>query len=99
MSRFFAFLLVLFLTSSCVVRKNGEEASSIKKAAATATRAREGSEDGDEGSVKTRPSNRPERKAVVRGARYVRANFVTGGPWSEPTFADSTVGDSVEGRI
>jgi len=34
----------------------------------------------------------------LRGGRLAAANYVTGGPWAEPTFADSTVGDSVDGE-
>lgn len=47
-----------------------------------------------------RPYKAPPRKTVVRPAAQVReaAPIIRGGPWTEPTFADSTVGDFVDGE-
>jgi beta-lactamase class D len=33
-----------------------------------------------------------------RGRRSFGSSFVSGGPWLEPTFADSTIGDNVDGE-
>jgi penicillin-binding protein 2 len=38
------------------------------------------------------------RSTSSRYSRRSRSNYVSGGPWTEPTFADSTVGDNVEGE-
>jgi len=35
---------------------------------------------------------------LARASRFRGNNFVAGGPWSEPTFADSTVGDHIDGE-
>jgi cell division protein FtsI/penicillin-binding protein 2 len=33
-----------------------------------------------------------------KSRRSARRNYVTGGPWLEPTYADSTVGDNIDGE-
>lgn len=38
------------------------------------------------------------RRQLVRKASYRGNSFIRGGPWKEPTFADSSDGDSVDGE-
>jgi hypothetical protein len=38
------------------------------------------------------------RASRSRRFRVRNANYVAGGPWLEPTFADSTLGDSIDGE-
>ena len=38
-----------------------------------------------------------KRRALAR-TRTGRSGFVSGGPWKEPTFADSTMGDAIDGE-
>jgi penicillin-binding protein 2 len=42
--------------------------------------------------------NKRGKLVLVRASRYRGNNFVAGGPWSEPTFADSTTGDQIDGE-
>jgi penicillin-binding protein 2 len=44
-------------------------------------------------SVRTSSRTRKARSRRARGSRYV-----SGGPWLEPTFADSTLGDNIDGE-
>ena len=64
--------------------KVAKKKTAVKPAAKRGTRAR---------SVATRWSSSRSRRYRVRRARYV-----SGGPWTEPTFADSTLGDNVDGE-
>src|SRR5687767_13839468 len=64
--------------------KVAKKKTALKPAAKRGTRAR---------SVATRWSSSRSRRYRVRRARYV-----SGGPWTEPTFADSTLGDNVDGE-
>src|ERR1017187_2728633 len=44
-------------------------------------------------------SNRvPIRPAAVQVSRPAAAPIIAGGPWTEPTYADSTIGDNVDGE-
>jgi penicillin-binding protein 2 len=38
------------------------------------------------------------KKRVLARTRTGRTGFVSGGPWKEPTFADSAIGDAIEGE-
>jgi penicillin-binding protein 2 len=40
----------------------------------------------------------PIRTASVHVARPAAAPIIAGGPWTEPTYADSTLGDSIDGE-
>lgn len=48
-------------------------------------------------SVKRAPVVAAKRRALAR-TKTGRSGFVSGGPWKEPTFADSTMGDDVSGE-
>jgi penicillin-binding protein 2 len=49
--------------------------------------------------VKRTASGRSARHALVQRASYRETGpVVRGGPWTEPTYADSTVGDNVDGE-
>ena len=50
-------------------------------------------------SVRRKAVTRSGRQSLVRRASYTTAGpVVRGGPWTEPTYADSTVGDNVDGE-
>ena len=107
--RFLALLLALTLgpiglfgrpTSNKKTAKKATAGSSarkatVKKASAKASRNRTV-------LVKARgkKSVRGKKSRVIasRGRRARGHNYVAGGPWLEPTFADSTIGDSVDGE-
>jgi len=40
----------------------------------------------------------PIRRAAVQVSRQAAAPIIAGGPWTEPTYADSTLGDNVDGE-
>ncbi|HWC00235.1 MAG TPA: hypothetical protein VG672_26185, partial [Bryobacteraceae bacterium] len=46
----------------------------------------------------SRPSVTYDRPADVGRRLTTRAPIIRGGPWTEPTFADSTVGDNPDGE-
>jgi len=73
----------------------------VKKASLTATRGRNKTvvKVVSTGNVNSRKGVRGKKLIVAsRGKRSGRSNYVAGGPWLEPTFADSTIGDNVEGE-
>jgi penicillin-binding protein 2 len=51
-------------------------------------------------SVRSRRGTKSARKVASRHGRssFAPARYVAGGPWLEPTFADSTIGDNVDGE-
>src|SRR5882724_9169333 len=51
---------------------------------------------GAAGNAKRRPL--PRRKIITSVRAAVGAPVVRGGPWTEPTFADSTAGDFIDGE-
>lgn len=98
-SRIFAILLALCLAAPVTFGKVAKKRTTTKKAAATATRARQAA---PKAKVSSRSAKVSSKKKTVRASRSKRrprgSNFVTGGPWLEPTFADSTIGDNVDGE-
>ena len=49
-------------------------------------------------SIQTVGSSVPIRRAAVQVSRPAAAPIIAGGPWTEPTYADSTLGDNVDGE-
>jgi cell division protein FtsI/penicillin-binding protein 2 len=50
-------------------------------------------------TAQRKPVAHPASRATVHRAAYKRTEpVVRGGPWTEPTFADSTIGDNVDGE-
>ena len=90
--RIFTLALTLFLVGAASFAKTTTTAKkrNTSKAVASGTRSR--TVVSKKTAVKTSTSKRRLR------AKLRRARYVSGGPWSEPTFADSTVGDSVDGE-
>jgi penicillin-binding protein 2 len=92
-SRVFAIILALFLfTAACFGRTPAKTAKKriTTKTATAGTRGRK--------VVSKKAAVKSTRKGRRRAARVRRSRFVAGGPWLEPTFADSTSGDNIEGE-
>ena len=100
-SRFFALLLVLLLSSTVSFARTTKKRTPNKNADASATRARTAASEKKSAQLKKSSSQKivnTRGKSRTRRGRLVASRFVTGGPWSEPTFADSTIGDNVDGE-
>ncbi|MEJ7605567.1 MAG: penicillin-binding transpeptidase domain-containing protein [Bryobacteraceae bacterium] len=50
------------------------------------------------GQAKWRKAKSSKRSRSRGSVRTARRDFVAGGPWYEPTFADSTIGDNIDGE-
>jgi penicillin-binding protein 2 len=101
--RLFALLIACCLTTPALFGKTAKKptrtkktvvgakkVTASKKASASATRGR---------SVSTRKIAAKKTAKRSARARLARSNrYVSGGPWLEPTFADSTLGDNVDGE-
>jgi penicillin-binding protein 2 len=83
------FILSLCLASSSFGAVRKRSTSPIKKASASRTKTF---------SKKSGIRAKSSRKSRIRRVRYGNNRFVAGGPWLEPTFADSTLGDNVDGE-
>jgi penicillin-binding protein 2 len=102
-SRIFAVVLTLFIVSAASFGRttaNSAKKRITTKTAASGTRARKAvpKKAVAKSTRATKTKVTTSRRGRLRAARARRSHFVTGGPWLEPTFADSTVGDSVEGE-
>ena len=100
-SRFFALLLVLLLSSTVSFARTTKKRTPNKNADASATRARTAASGKKSAQLNKSSSQKIVKtrgKSRTRRGRSVASRFVTGGPWSEPTFADSTIGDNVDGE-
>jgi penicillin-binding protein 2 len=78
---------ITFRKAAAAVKKSKQPRAT--KSLATTTRTRSA-------AVKTRKavlSSRSRKRLRLRRARYI-----AGGPWTEPSFADSTLGDNIEGE-
>jgi penicillin-binding protein 2 len=78
---------ITFRKAAAAVKKSKQPRAT--KSLATTTRTRSA-------AVKTRRavlSSRSRKRLRLRRARYI-----AGGPWTEPSFADSTLGDNIEGE-
>lgn len=108
-SRFCALLLVFCLTStvsfgrttkkSTVTKKSNptnKPVSARTKITSSGTRMRKAS------SIRLVKATGMDRAVTARSKSRrnsrVASRFVSGGPWLEPTFADSTIGDNVDGE-
>ena len=94
--RIFTLALTLFLVGAASFGKTTKTAKkrNTTKTAAYRNTQPDGRNKENNGSKRAASASRQGRFA--RKLRRVR--YVSGGPWSEPTFADSTVGDSVDGE-
>jgi penicillin-binding protein 2 len=94
--RIFALALTFFLVgapSFGSTSKTAAKKRTTTKTAASGTRYR------TVGKKKTNAKSTAGASRKGRSsAKLRRVRYVSGGPWSEPTFADSTVGDSVDGE-
>jgi penicillin-binding protein 2 len=105
-SRLLIFLLSLSLSGllSGAVRSKPKQKVSTRKAVsakATGTRSRTVSAKSTKRVVSKGKTGSKSRVASRRSKRRYRpgnSNYVAGGPWLEPTFADSTLGDNVDGE-
>src|SRR5688500_14201104 len=105
-SRLLIFLLSLSLSGllSGAVRSKPKQKASTRKAVsakATGTRSRTVSAKSTKRVVSKGKTGSKSRVASRRSKRRYRpgnSNYVAGGPWLEPTFADSTLGDNVDGE-
>lgn len=84
--RFFAVLAALLLATPTTFAVTAKKKATPTKATKTAKQ-------NNLVSTKSTLKKVNTKKRRGRGSRYV-----TGGPWLEPTFADSTVGDNVDGE-
>jgi len=104
--RFLALSLGLFLCgplmSATTAKKrtpNKKATTSSKKAKATTTRGRSVAvKKTSTRTVRVGTKASTSKSRRLRASRRSHQRFVAGGPWLEPTFADSTIGDSVEGE-
>src|SRR5688572_12402126 len=104
--RFFAIALALCLSASVMFGKTAKKRTPTKKAAVTAKKAKSTGVRSRSVAVKKAPvkTTRVKAKKSTRSKYRLRASrrssnrFVSGGPWLEPTFADSTIGDNVDGE-
>lgn len=98
--RFFVLLLILTLTAALASGATRRTKRTSRPAATAATR-----------TAVTVKSGTTTKKAIAFKAKSTRTkvssrskrrtgqnNFVAGGPWLEPSFADSTAGDNIEGE-
>jgi penicillin-binding protein 2 len=76
--------IILLLVSNVVLGAQSRRHHRTKHRAATARR-----------SAVKRPQH---RQSLIRRASYSPRPLIRGGPWTEPTYADSTVGDNVDGE-
>src|SRR5205809_3554246 len=109
-SLFCALLLVFCLSSSASFGRNSKQRNVTKKAEGSSTKVTPSAKTFSSSGMRTRKSTSTKLVKVTgntrvlttrsnsrRGSRFA-SHFVTGGPWLEPTFADSTAGDNVDGE-
>jgi penicillin-binding protein 2 len=98
--RFLALSLGLFLCAPLMFGTTAKKRTSTKKASTTSKKASAASSRSRSVAVKKTSTKtvRVSTKASASKKRRLRARRVSGGPWLEPTFADSTIGDNVDGE-
>ncbi len=98
--RFLALSLGLFLCAPLMFGTTAKKRTSTKKASTTSKKASAASSRSRSVAVKKTSTKtvRVSTKASASKKRRLWARRVSGGPWLEPTFADSTIGDNVDGE-
>jgi penicillin-binding protein 2 len=95
---YFFFSLCLVGSLSGAVRSQTKSKSASTKKSASSTAAAKKRTTKTRTAVKAKSSSKSRSSRSRRRHRAGRRNYVAGGPWLEPTFADSTAGDNVEGE-
>jgi cell division protein FtsI/penicillin-binding protein 2 len=102
LSRFFLLILIVCLTAS--LSFGATRSKRVKRSTTTATRVA-----AKKVATKKKPVVKAVKKTTLKSTSRTRKasskrritrrrKVVTGGPWKEPTYADSTLGDNVDGE-
>ena len=103
--RFLAVLLAVALVPNCLfgwaTKKSAAKKSTAKKTTAKASASQKPvikKASYTKPSVKASSKTKKVARGKSRKRSRVASRYVSGGPWLEPTFADSTIGDNIDGE-
>lgn len=91
-----AFALILCLIPAASFAKTARKATTKSKKVTTASVKKSPKKKAT--SSKSVAATKKTQKGKIQYSRRRASSHVTGGPWTEPTFADSTLGDNIDGE-